>query len=540
MSLFALFDIGKSALFANQTALNVVSNNIANVNTPGYSRQEVILEVVTPVQLNDNYIGRGVDAAGIRRHYDKFIHLQMIGQNQSYGRSYALDQGLSQIEQIFNEAKNLGLANALNDYLNAWNDVATNPDMLPERTVLLQKARALLQTAGQMEHDIEDTLKYVNEDIVNVVDKINTITGHISALNEKIAQLEAGLDANKASYFRDERDQLLNDLAELTEYNWYEDANGYVTVLAGGRTLVDSMKSYNLTTQVNIDGDTDIFYQGDKMNQVFTHGQLGGYLAVRDDINNTTLEDLRRLVASIVKETNMLHETGFGLDGSTNNDFFDPLQIYTRSYSSGAYVSSSGITSMSSLTLDEYTVSFVDAANYEVYDNRSGALVTSGAYAAGSPINFDGIQVVIDGAPAAGDSFLVSPLTGVIKNTNVAVTDPQQIAAASQAATLPGDNTNALNIAGLAGTKISDLGNATYEDYYSGIVTNVGVMSAAAADSLAYDDNLRFEIQKKRESVSGVSLDEEAADMIRYQRAYEAGARIIQMTDELLQTIINL
>ncbi|MBI5408124.1 MAG: hypothetical protein HZA14_02010 [Nitrospirae bacterium] len=128
MSIFGLFDIGKSAIFASQTALNVVSNNIANVNTPGYSRQEVVLQIASPIEVRGDFLGRGVQTADIRRHYDKFLHLQIIGQNQSYGRSFALDQGLSQVEQVFNEARSLGLSNSLDAFFNAWQKVSTNPE----------------------------------------------------------------------------------------------------------------------------------------------------------------------------------------------------------------------------------------------------------------------------------------------------------------------------------------------------------------------------------------------------------------------------
>jgi len=540
MSLNGLFDIGKSAIFASQTALNVLSNNIANVNTPGYSRQEAILEVARAVQIRGNSIGRGVGSVEIRRHYDNFIHLQIIGQNQSYGRSYSLDRGLSHIEQIFNEARDLGLGNPLKDYFNAWQDVSNNPEGQPQRTALLQKAKTLVQTARQMESDILGTLKEVNGDIGTIVNNINTITSNIASLNDKIAQLEAGLSTQEASYFRDERDRHLNALAELMDYTWYEDTNGRVAILAGGRSLVSDAKSFSLTTQVDVDGNRNVYLRGEDISSVFHRGQLGGYIAVRSDIEANSLHGLRKLTASIVKETNILHNSGYGLDGSTNNDFFDALQVYTKEYSSGGYISSSTVTSSAALTLDEYSINFVTPANYEVYNRQTGALVTSGAYAAGSPINFDGIEVIVDGAPAANDSFLVSPLTNLITNMNVAVADTQQIAAASSNATLPGDNSKALEIVQLSQSGIGDLGNATFDGYYQGIVTDTGTMSKAALDSLTYDDNLRFELEKKRDAASGVSLDEEAANLIRFQRMYEAGARIIKVTDELMEMVINL
>jgi flagellar hook-associated protein 1 FlgK len=540
MSLNGLFDIAKSAIYTNQQALNTIANNIANANTPGYSRQEVILEVANPVQIRGDFVGRGVTSGGVRRHYDKFLQLQIIGQEHSYGRSTALESGLSQIEQIFNEAQGLGIGDILDEYFNAWQDVATNPESQTDRTSLLQKAKSLVQAVKQMELDIEDTLNYINDDINNLVTDINSITSEIASLNAKITQVEAGFSAEKASYFRDERDQKLSELAELMNYSWYENSNGSVTVLAGGRSLVDGEISYSMNTQIDVDGNRQIYLNGENMTSAFSGGKLGGHIAARSDINSTPLHSLRKLMASIIKETNILHRQGYGLDGSTNNDFFDPLKVYTVNYSSAGYVSSASVTDVTQLTLDEYTVKFTSSSAYEVYDKQTGSLITSGTYSAGSPINFAGIRVVIDGSPAGGDSFLVSPLKGVIKDFDVSISDTDKVAAASTSSALPGDNTNALSIAGLSQTSISNLGSATFDEYYEGLVSSVGIMSKAAHDGLAYDDNMRFELQKKRDQVSGVSLDEEAADLIRYQRAYEAGARILKITDELMQTIINI
>ncbi len=719
MSLFGLFDIGKSSILATQTALNVTSNNIANVNTPGFCREEVILDIVTPTSIGGNFIGRGVTVSGIKRHYDNFITLQLIGQNQNYGRSTALEQGLSQVEQIFNEAKGLGLSGYLRDYFNAWQDVATNPEGQPQRTVLLQKANALVQSAKQMENGLLDTLRQINGNIADIADRINSIAANIASLNEKIVQLEAGLGTEKASSFRDERDRLFNELGELVEFNSYEDKNGAVTITVGRKNLVEGTKVNTLSTAADIEGDNNIFLGGEDITSLLNKGQIGGYIAAREEIKSTSLHDLRKLVASIVKETNLLHNSGYGLDGTTGNNFFNPLgtsyfddfsdgnndgwtivagtwavegqeysgddsggvvavttmdkvqttnnmaietdfysytdlssyngfiifdyngpndfkyagardganywtigyydgsfnnieqypetidsdkwyrmrmttdgikttlyvdsgdgngfvkkveadfgsigsgsvglttdyahahfdnflvtsnssPLSTKDYSSGAYITSAEITNLSALTLDEYDIKFADASNYEVYNHQTGVLLTSGAYSAGNPINFDGVRVVIDGAPAANDSFFISPLTDVIKNFGVAVTDPQKVAASLSGTTLPGDNTLALQIAQLSQSNISNLNGATFGSYYSGLVSTVGSMSRAASDSLTFDDNLRFELEKRREAVSGVSLDEEAANLIRFQRSFEAGARIISVTDELLQTIINL
>jgi len=439
MSLFGLFDIGKSAIFAAQNALSVVSNNVANINTPGYSRNEVILEVANPVQISGQFMGRGVSVPGIRRHYDKFLHLQLIGQHQSFGKSFALDQGLQNVEQVFNEAQGLGLAGFLQDYFNAWQDVATNPERQTDRTALLQKASSVIRTAKQMEGDILDTLKFINDDIETTVNKVNSITQQISRLSDSITGIEAGLGVEKASFFRDQRDQLLYELGGLIDYTWYDEPDGQITILVAGRSIVNTENVYQLSTQIDLDGNRGIYLQGGDISSNLNDGKLGGFIAVRNDIATTPLLNLRRLVASIVKETNIMHNSGYGLDGSTNNDFFSPLQLYSREDSTAGYVDSSTITDPALLTLDEYDINFVTATSYEVYDRQTGGLVTSGSgFSAGDTISFDGIDVVVEGVLAANDSFRISPLTGLIENLSVSLTDTQKVAAASSNLNLPG------------------------------------------------------------------------------------------------------
>jgi flagellar hook-associated protein 1 FlgK len=263
-------------------------------------------------------------------------------------------------------------------------------------------------------------------------------------------------------------------------------------------------------------------------------------LASRNAIVSGPLTDLRRLAAALTKEMNLLHGAGFGLDGTTGNDFFAPLALSATDASAGASVTSATVTDPAALTLSEYTVSIGAGNAYAVTRRDSGAVVASGTYASGSPMAFDGISVVVTGAVAAGDAFTVSPLAGAVSDFGVALTDPRKIAAASAAAGLPGDNTNALRIAALADAAVDSLGGATFSGYYGGIVSKAGSMARDASDLQAFDGNLRAELVNRRESASGVSLDEEAANLIAYQRAFEAGARMIRVTDELLQTVLQL
>ncbi len=539
MSLFGLFDIAKSAIFASQTALTVTSQNIANVNTPGFTRREALFAVAAPVALSGNLLGNGVTITGIKRYYDQFIQTQLLGQYENYGRSSALNQTLSQIEQIFNEAKNIGLAVPLTDFFNAWQELATNPEGFVQRSDLLQKANSLVLAAKQMERGITDNLESVSDSIDNIAERVNAIASEIAAINGKIVQVEAGSQVQNANDLRDQRDVLMNELATLVDFSSYEDENGSMTIMAGMRNLVSGETSNSLSTRTNEEGDKDLYLDGINITGNIKKGQLGGLISVRDTIRTNSLNGLRRLIASLIQEINMLHRSGYGLDGTTDNDFFAPLQLSTRDFSSGADMTAT-ITDSSQLTLDEYSIQFDASGNYLVYNKQNGTLVTSGAYVSGSPISFDGIEISITGTVTSTDKFTVSPLTDVMKNFQVAISDQQKIAAASSNAALPGDNSNALRIVQLYQNSIANLGGATLSSYYGGLVSTIGSMSRAASDSLTFDDNLLSELNTKRESLSGVSLDEEAANLIRFQRSYQAGAKMIQITDELLQTLLDL
>jgi len=539
LSLFGLFDIAKSAIFASQTALTVTSQNIANVNTPGFTRREALFAVAAPVALSGNLLGNGVTITGIKRYYDQFIQTQLLGQYENYGRSSALNQTLSQIEQIFNEAKNIGLAVPLTDFFNAWQELATNPEGFVQRSDLLQKANSLVLAAKQMERGITDNLESVSDSIDNIAERVNAIASEIAAINGKIVQVEAGSQVQNANDLRDQRDVLMNELATLVDFSSYEDENGSMTIMAGMRNLVSGETSNSLSTRTNEEGDKDLYLDGINITGNIKKGQLGGLISVRDTIRTNSLNGLRRLIASLIQEINALHRSGYGLDGTTDNDFFAPLQLSTRDFSSGADMTAT-ITDSSQLTLDEYSIQFDASGNYFVYNKQNGTLVTSGAYVSGSPISFDGIEISITGTVTSTDKFTVSPLTDVMRNFQVAISDQQKIAAASSNAALPGDNSNALRIVQLYQNSIANLGGATLSSYYGGLVSTIGSMSRAASDSLTFDDNLLSELNTKRESLSGVSLDEEAANLIRFQRSYQAGAKMIQITDELLQTLLDL
>lgn len=542
MSLLNLMNIGKSALFANQAALNVTGHNIANVNTAGYTRQEVVLEIATPTSNSAGYLGRGVTVDSVRRSYARFIEGQLLGQEQSLGKSTAMNEILSQVEQVFNDSAGMGLSDSLQSFFDSWESLSSDPGDSAQRTVLLSDAESMVSTAKQMETDLLETIGEINGEIADIAGQVNTIAGKIADLNEQITKIEAGGTGATANDLRDTRGSLVTELGKLVEVKTLEDGNGSLTVIVGMRNLVDSTRVNKMTTTADASGNLGIELDGVDVTSRISKGRLSGLVASRSAIESGPLVELRKFAAALTVEVNALHYEGFGLDGNNHRNFFSALTASTTDSSGGAAISAT-IADMGALTLSEYDVTIGAAGAYTVTNRDTGATVATGTYSSGAAITFEGLSVTISddsGTVAEGDSFSVSPLTGAVSNFAVELTDTDQIAAASSASSLPGDNTNALALAALADTGISSLGNATYSGYYAGIVSSVGSMAADAADLQTFDANLQSELANQRDSASGVSIDEEAANLIVYQRGFEAAARLISVADELIQTVLAL
>jgi len=539
MSISSILNIGLTALNASQTQLSVTSNNIANETTAGYCKQEVILEVSSPIAQSGVSVGSGVTVAQIKRYYDAFIQNQIYGAQQDYGRTSTQSQTLSEVEQIFNEDQNLGLATPLKDFFNAWQSVADNPEDQTARNLLLQKSDTLVNSAQTMENSIQDTLKSSEQGIADSVEKVNSLASKIAKLNDQIGQLGTGSTTETANDLRDQRDTALKDLSNLIGISTWEDkTNGAVTVTIGMKNLVSGNTANTLSAAYNGEGEYALQLDGQDITSRITKGEVGGLLTARQEIEGD-LHDLRKLVASITNTVNLQHSQGFGLDGSTGNNFFNPVGLTVKNNSAGADLTAT-ITDFSQLTMAEYSIKF-NGGNYEVYNKETGGLLTSGAYnAGGTTINLEGVQFDMSGAVTDQDSFTVSPLTTAIQNLKTNITSYQQIAASGTADGLPGDNTNALAIAGLTDSNITALNSDTFANYYKNLVAKVGNQSQTASDELTFSNNFLSQLNTQRDSVSGVNMDEEASNLIIFQRAYQAAARVITTADTIYQTLLNM
>jgi flagellar hook-associated protein 1 len=540
-----IFHIARSGVQAHQQGLATTAHNITNINTKGYSRQEVVLETTRPAQ---GTIGSGVQVGAIRRTVDHFLENQLIAVNKDLGFMTARNNYLVQADGIVSETEHSGVSHSVTEFFNAVRDVATNPESAIQRSVLLAKAGSLTDALVTQARAFNQIRLDADGEIGRHVETVNGLAVRIASLNDKIFKAESS--GREAPDLLDQRQVLINELAELVDIEQVTMRDG-IGINVGGQLLVAGNHANALSIQPEPDnppmhGVTFVRSAGSELSisEKIHGGKIGGLLVLRDGDLVKFQDRLDRLAAVLINEFNQQHESGFGLDGTTDNAFFSPLAPQAPLANAGntgnAIGSSVMIADPTLVTFQNYEVQFTGASAYSVVNTTTGATVASGAYISGSPIEVDGLEVVITGTPATGDHFAVKAHQGAAQRLQVALSTTEKIAAASTAGGIPGDNTNALALVAVHTSRQHTLGNVTLNDYHTMTIGDVGSATRESQMALTSKQLEADQLTALRESVSGVSLDEELTNLLSFQRSFEASARMITVADELLQTILAM
>jgi flagellar hook-associated protein 1 FlgK len=457
-----ILNIGRTSLMAHQKAIEVTSNNIANVNTPGYTRQRVNFSMIgSQSPISGTMTGSGVTVSDIDRVYDRFLAVQFTNENNQLGRWRARQGGLERIESVFSELSDTGLNRAMTEFWNAWQDLANNPAGVSERALLLNKAENLADIFNSLAEDLQRIGDETGSRIDDELEQINQLGSQIADLNHKIIDAEAvGKTVNT---LKDKRELLISELAEKIDINSFENSNGSVSVvMKNGLPLVDGLRVHALNSQENPapGGNADIVWMDSDGNPTVISdriygGALKGWIEIRDEVLPDYLGQLNDLAGEMINAVNGIHRSGFGLDGS-QNDFF------------------------------------------------------------------------------SGSSAQDISLNDILADT------PDKIAAAGPADGLPGGNGSAIAIAGLQQALTMNSNRSTFSEFYDSLVSDVGRGLQNAKARADHQTDMVQHLESYRESVSGVSLDEEMINLMKFQTAYEAAAKLIQTADELLKTVIEM
>jgi len=443
------------SLDADQGALSVTTNNLANANTPGYDRQIVEFSESDPIQQGNLSFGTGVTLEQAQTVRSNVLQLQLNQETQTSGQLDSFVSGMTQVESLFNETSGTGLQAPLSAFFSSLQQLSTNPSDSSLRVGVISAAQNLATAFNQSSSALTTQQSDLNQSVEQSVSQVNTITAQVAQLNNQISGItESGEDP---SALIEQRDVALQNLSNTIGINVIAGDNNNITVTTGnGSPLIVGDQSFALQTQTNTTtGMQDVFSQGQDITTQISSGELGGQIQVRDQQIPSILNQLDTLASSIENSVNTQSEAGYDVNG-----------------------------------------------------NPGTALFT---------------------APPAG-------VTGAAAQMGVVISDPSLVAASSDGTS--GSNGNANALAALANQNIVD--GQTPSNYYSGTVFQIGnAVSNATAEQTAAQQ-VTQQIQNQIGALSGVSLDEEAANLTKFQQAYDASARVVTIISELTQEAINL
>ncbi len=317
----SVLNIAKEALLAHQLSVQVASHNIANVDTPGYTRQTLSLATNLPTPLSVGNIGNGVHGEQITRQYDAYMTQRIAGQNSTLSNLEAQQEAMRTVETVFNEAPGLALNDLMSQFWESWQKLGDNPEILASRQSVVQQGQLLYDHLQNMNAEITQARYDIGVNMDTAVGDINSLTAQIAKLNVEVTNSEG--ENRQANDLRDQRDELVKQLSGLVDIKYFENSSGsYTVLLADGHSLVDTNQSWDVRW-----GDNKLYWESTAKNGqpvetalgdgLALGGKVGGWLEVRGQLlegdPNNYLGRLDALANSLVREVNQQFSQGAGL-----------------------------------------------------------------------------------------------------------------------------------------------------------------------------------------------------------------------------------
>ncbi len=457
MSINNLLFTVKDTLIANQMALSVIGANVANVNTPGYSRQRADMIAVGDVSIKGLGAQFGVNVEQVSRIYDRYIESQLLQRQQATAYGDAMLQSLQNIETILDDTNGGGINAQLDRFWASWEDLANNPSGKLERNALLSTAESLAGAIGSYKQSLDSVNTELNRSIADVVPLINDKIREIADLTAQI--IEGGTNTGDLNNILDKRTIAFQGLGSMINISYFETSNGTLNVyLANGEPLLQGPIAQTLSFVIN-DGKTDIYSTNSQetINGAITSGKLGAYMELQHSTLPGYIDDLNNMTSALAARVNALHSSGFDANGNMGMDFF----------------------------------SITNAAN-------------------------------------PSSSIKVNP---------VIAADINRVAAS---ASVSGDGENATKLAAVRDEFLMDSGKQTLSDFLASMVGEIGRQTSNAKTNSDHQTTIMNYLSNQRESVSGVSIDEEMILLTQYQMGYAAAGKLSTMVNEMLDILMNI
>lgn len=615
-----LLGTGISGLLASRVALDTTGHNIANVNTPGYSRESVQLAARTPQPTGPYFVGTGVDVVGVQRAYSQYLTTAMWNQDSSLQRATTFSQLADNLNNLLSGSNNL--QTALDSFYGGIQDAANDPSSPATRQALLGKAASLVATFHTLDQQLGQQSAQVNGSISDSVANINSLAGSIADLNQQIEK--AATTGNAPNDLLDQRDQLVQQLSKIVQITTSAQGNSINVFAGNGQTLVTGGNAQTLkavASPYDASRIEVVSASGADVTGQLSGGSLGGLLDFRGSVLDPARNRLGRAAVAFASAVNAQHRQGMDLAGQLGGDLFTlpPPQASAASGNTGSASIAVTVADPSRLTANDYTLRYA-GGTWSLATTGGSPVPMSGSGTAADPFVADGLQLVVGGAAADGDSFELQPTRAAAGGIELAVTDASRLALAAPVKAVAadgnvagvagvtvadggianpalldtvaikftdpttytingsgsytytpgspvefngwslaldgnpntgdsftvkantdgaGDNRNALALGGTADLGVLDGGTASAGDAYASLIADTGTVGAQAKVNLDTQTSLYQQAEQSQQSLSGVNLDEEASNLVRFQQSYQASAQVISTANTIFNTLIN-
>lgn len=560
-SLFTQLDMGKRTLMAQQSGMSTVGHNIANIDNENFSRQRVDLDPQHPFRSR---FGAGVDIHQVERITDRFLTKRLIAEQSRGGNAEIRENGLRRLEALFAEVEGFGLRNALNEFWAAWGRLATQPEAEIFRQDLIASGQRLATRINGLDRDFRQMRKELNGRIAERVERANQLAGQLAGLNKRIQQTDRG--RGEANDLRDEREGALKELSKLIKIDWFESKDKMVKVSIGnGFPLVTGRRANSV--EASFDNEEIGFFSlrgidpkgiSRDLTPHIQAGELKEFVVLRDKIVVGLIERLDELASELAFRINRLHNSGTGLNATydrlTSSFALKPDAIAQPLPFLKDGLLSIHLVGQNNAYLETYQVE-LRAGEDTVQDvvNRINATVANPDLLRAA-VNSDG-SVTIE-AQGAFDFVLgedetdftaIMGFNNFFENLQGArdfrinrrlVEQPNRISTGR--GLLPGENSVALAINQLQFEPTMTGESITFDEFYNGMLAELGLMINRAQEELRNQRLILDQFQKLRNEISSVNMDEEVADMVQFQRGFEAAAKFITSVDEMTRTVIDM
>jgi flagellar hook-associated protein 1 len=571
VSLLGALSLGGSSLAAQQTGLQVTGNNIANAGTEGYTRETVRLTPSSPQALgNGQFVGTGVSVDTVERQANAALNESLRDATSGQTGAQTLDTLLGQIQTTFGALNDNDLSARMTDFFNSFSTLATNPANTAQQSVVVQNGASLADYLTSLRSQLTTIRSDAQTQAGALVTQADALVKTIANLNQQISRTEGG--AGTANTLRDQRDIALGQLAQIMDIRVIDQGGGNLNVLVGSMPVVMGTTARGISSELTTDPATGFSNvkvmfadNGDQM--MATGGKLGALMNARDAYLTPAVQAVDKLAAGLISAVNAIHTQGQGNTGYSN--VTGATTVTNPAAALNAGLDATGVTFTpqngtfnlylkdavsGQITTQQISVNLSGQGTPTTLNSLAAAITSAGGGIVTGTVDGNGKLVLAShnqnvtfsfgedtsGALAAlgiNTFFTGTDATNIAVN-GVLTNDPSMLATGR--GNIAGSNTNAQALSLTGSAAVSVLNGKSLTAFYADYIGALSARAKTAADNVTAQTAIHDTIYAQQQAISGVSMDEEAVNLTKYQRAFQGTARFITVVDEMMQTVLGL